>query len=68
MHRAEKLLVINNTRGNKEMKAHIEYDDFGEYIEVLDDQDTALAETGMVQGMTLFVNNQGRTQNFHFHI
>ena len=68
MHRTEKLSVINNTRGNKEMKAHVEYDDFGEYIEVLDDQDTALAETGMVQGMTLFVNNQGRTQNFHFHI
>ena len=28
------------------MKMHIEYDDFGEYIEVLEDEGTACAKTG----------------------
>ena len=37
---------MDRKKGNKGMKAHIEYDDFGEYIEILEDIDQTDFITG----------------------
>ena len=41
-------ISADDNKGEKTMKSHIEYDDFGEYLEVLEDCD----EYGTVPGIT----------------